>query len=276
MDPRKVAWSFLIGLSLLASVPLVTAHAPSPHDAAAVGFSSTPSIRGNVTNCTSQSTCTYAFSNAGGNGWANSTLSGTGPLRMALQLPGESIPSYNLSYTTSTQRVTNNYPTYIYWTVGSFLGTDSNTGHILYGTTNTNYSATCHVVYRWCHYTYVTDNGTIVVHPTNARPTGTTFTCSPTTFHPQQKTSCTVTVTNLWNASNYPTGKVHLSDGGTGAGSFSNKGTCALVNGTCSFSFRSSDNACGLIYLSASFLGNAAYYKSGAETSIDVYVSGGC
>jgi hypothetical protein len=273
---RGIAWWLFVGMWLLTFIPFSAAQASSPPSGTVVTPTVLPSIQGNVTNCTTQATCVYAFSNALGSGWATSTLSTTTGPRMAFQLPGEAAASYNLSYSTSTAKVTNNYPTYIYWTVGSFIGTDLTTGHIVYGTTSTNYSATCHVVFRWCHYTYVTDNGTIVAHLTRAEATATSISCSPSTLHPQQKTSCQASVTNHWNVSNYPTGKVHFRDGGSGLGTFSNKGVCTLANGTCSFTFKTSDNACGLIDLSASYGGTAAYYKSNGEVSVDVYVSGGC
>lgn len=276
MEARKILWSLVVGLSLLALVPLSAGHAAAPLGGAAAPTLAPPSLQGTVTNCTTQATCAYSFSTSSGTGWANSTASATTPLRMAVKLPGEAKGSYNLSYTTYVAKVTNNYPTYTYWTIGSFLGTDVNSGHIIFGATDTNFSATCHVVFKWCHYTYATNNGTIVVHFTKAEATATSFSCSPTTIHPQQKTGCTVTVTNLWNVSNVPTGKVHLSDGGSGLGSFSTKGSCTLTNGTCLTTFRASDNACGGIYLSATYDGTVAYFKSSASTSIDVYVSGGC
>lgn len=270
MDARGIVWTLLIGCSLIAALPLSSAHASGPSSVPVGANAVPPPVVGNVTNCTSQTACGYTFSNAHGTGFANSTH------LMTIRLPGEALTSYNLSFTSSTMKITNNYPTYIYWTVGQFLGTDVNSGHIIYGSTSTNYSATCHPAYRWCHYTYATDNGTIVVHFTNAEPTATGLGCSPSWLHPQQKTTCTVTVTNLWNASNYPPGKVHLNAGGPSYGSFSNKGSCPLVNGSCTFTFHVSDNACGLIIISATYAGSAAYYKSSGETSIDVYVSGGC
>ena len=280
MDARIVAGSLLVGLSLLAVLPIAGGHGASASDRPAALAGVAPSIiapvHGTVTNCTSQAVCVYSFSTALGTGWANSSESRTYVLTMALELPGESSPSFNLTYGTSTAKVTTSYPTTTYWTVGTFLGTDVNSGHIIYGTTNTNFSATCHPVYRWCHYTYATLNGTIVVHFTNAEATSTAIACSPTTIHPQTKTTCSVTLTDLWNASHLPTGKVHLSDGGSGIGTFSNKGTCALINASCSFTFKASDNACGGIALSATYAGNSAFYKSGASIAIDVYVSGGC
>jgi len=141
-------------------------------------------ITGTVTNCTSIETCVYAFNTSAGTGWANSTLNSTSAERMALQLPGEAKASYNLSYSTYIARLNG---TYTYWTAGSFVGTDVNSGNVIYGTTNTNYTITCHGHSGrggGCTYTYTTDNGTIVVRFTNAEITSTSISCSPTSTQP--------------------------------------------------------------------------------------------
>lgn len=226
-------------------------------------------VSGTVVNCTTRVECSFSFNGSSGTGWANVTASG-----MDLQLPGEAKASYNLPYSTYIARLTG---TYTYWTVGSFVGTDVNTGYVIYGTTNTNYTITCHGHSGrggGCTYTYTTDNGTIEVQFTHAEMTSTSLSCSPTSTHPGGKVSCTVNVTNTWNSSNVPTGAVKISTGRTGT--LSDKGTCTLSAGSCSFTYRPYDNTCGSAVLTATHPGTRAFYKSGASVTISVIVSGGC
>jgi hypothetical protein len=193
---------------------------------------------------------------------------------MALQLPGEAVGSTNLSYSTYIARLTG---TYTYWTVGNFFGTDVNSGTVVYGTTNTNYTITCHGHSGrggGCTYTYTTDNGTISVQSTKAEITTTSISCSPTSTSPGRKVNCSVTVANGWNASKYPVGKVHISSGLTGV--VSNKGVCTLVNGSCAFTYRPFDNTCGTVELTATYGGNSNFYRSSASLPLSVVVSGGC
>jgi hypothetical protein len=188
---------------------------------------------------------------------------------MSFQLPGEVNPSYNISYSTYIQKLTG---TYTYWTVGKFLGTDANTGKVVFGTTNTNYTITCHGHSGrggGCTYTYTTDNGTIVFHFTQAEATSTVVSCSPSSIKVASKTTCTVTVTNLWNSSNFPTGTVHLS--GHGLGTFANKGTCTLVTGQCSLAWHPADDTLGSVTITAKYPGSPSFYKSSGSTF--VYVS---
>jgi len=188
-----------------------------------------------------------------------------------MKLPGESTTSTNLTYWTYIERLNG---THTYWTIGTFYGTDVNTGKVVYGTTDSNYTITCHGHSGrggGCTYTYTTDNGTIVFHFTNAELTSTAVSCTPSSIQVSSKTTCTVTVTNLWNSSKVPTGKVHLST--AGLGSFSNHGTCTLVSGKCSLTFHPSDNTGGAVTISATYAGSSAFYKSGGSTS--VYVNGG-
>ncbi len=146
-----------------------------------------------------------------------------------------------------------------------------NTGNVVYGTTDTNFTITAHCQ-RGCTYTYTTDNGTIIFHSTKAELTSTSVTCSPSSINVSAKTTCTVTVSNLWNSSNIPVGKVHLST--AGLGTFSNKGTCTLTAGSCALTFRPGDNTVGSVLISVTYPGTVSYYKSGASTSISV-VGGG-
>jgi hypothetical protein len=226
-------------------------------------------LHGTVTTCSSTTSCHFVFNSTKGTGWANTTST-----QLSLQLPGETKASYNLSYSTYIGSLIG---TYTYWTVGNFYGTDVNTGHVVYGTTDTNYTITCHGHSGrggGCTYTYTTDNGTIVVHFTSAELTSTAISCSPGTIHPGGKANCTVTVSNLWNGSNYPTGKVHVST--FGLAGLSNKGTCVLSSGTCSLTFRAYDNTCGAVTVEATYSGNTAFYKSSGSTVEDVIVNGGC
>jgi len=252
---RLVRWTPLaaVGLALIALAPGTLAAAPPVH--------------GTVTSCSSRVDCQFSFNTSAGTGWATAA-----PPVLSLQLPGESVASYNLTYSTYIALLTG---TYTYWTVGTFLGTDVNTGHVILGQTNTNYTITCHGHSGrggGCTYTYTTDNGTIVVRFTQAEITSTAISCSPTSIKVAAKTTCTVTVTDGWNSAHIPTGKVKITDGRTGA--LSNKGTCTLANGTCSFTFRPSDNTCGSVTIAASYLGVTAFYKSAASTS--VYITTVC
>ena len=224
-----------------------------------------PPVHGTVITCgTTTVVCKYAFNGSLGSGWANATDTYSLGEKIAIQLPGEAAASYNLSYATYVAKLTG---TYTYWTVGQFYGTDVNTGKVVYGTTNTNVTITAHCT-RGCTYTYTTDNGTIVVKFTRAEITSTTIACSPSTITVTQKTTCTVTVTDGWNSSHLPTGKVKISDGRLG--SLSDKGVCLLTNGTCSFTFHPFDNSCGTVPISASFVGNTAYYPSAGSTHVSI------
>jgi hypothetical protein len=254
----KLALVATIGLLVLALFP---------------GAGATP-VRGVVTTCSSNVSCDFVFNTTAGEGWANGTSSGyltAGSL--TLKLPGEAVTSTGLTYWTNFPKVTTQWPNTTYWTNGTFVGTDVNTGKVVYGNTGTNYTATCHPVYRWCHDTYTTDNGTIVVKFTRAEATATNISCTPTTIGVASKTTCKATVRNLWNGTNYPTGKLHfLSSGG---GTFSNTGTCTLSSkGTCTFTWHPADDTCGSSTLSVTYGGTTFYYKSNG--SILITVTGGC
>ncbi len=270
---------WILSLAVLVAIPALSAlpaaeGAPTRDSPSVVALTTPPHISGTVTNCTSTATCVYAFNNSKGTGWANSTENASYVLTMALQLPGESKASYNLQYSTYIALLTG---TYTYWTVGNFVGTDVNTGNVVYGTTNTNYTITC-VGHSGkgggCTYTYTTDNGTIVVDFTKAEITSTSISCSSTSTSPGVRISCTVAVTNGWNASKYPTGHVTISSGRTGT--VSNKGVCTLANGTCKFTYTPFDSTCGTVVLTATYPGTTAFFKSSASIDISVVVSGGC
>jgi hypothetical protein len=248
MQLKRLAWLGPFCLIALALVPIAGATTP---------------VHGLVTTCSSNVSCKFTFNTTAGTGWANTTAT-----TMSFQLPGEAKASYNLTYAAYIARLTG---TYTYWTVGNFYGTDANTGKVVYGMTNTNYTITCHGHSGrggGCTYTYTTDNGTIVFKFTQAEQTSTSVSCSPTSINVAAKTTCTVTVTNLWNASNFPTGKVHLNSGGLG--SFANKGTCTLASGTCSLTWHPSDNTGGSVRITATFPGTLAFYKSSGYTSVTV------
>lgn len=223
----------------------------------------TPPVAGTVTNCASTTTCDFVFNTTAGSGWAATTST-----TFSFQLPGESSASYNLSYSTYIGSLKG---TYTYWTVGNFVGTDANTGYVVYGTTDTNYTITC-IGHSGrgggCTYVYTTDNGTVVVDLTKAQMTQTTVSCSPTSVRPGVRSTCSVAIVDLWNSSAIPTGKVHLSAGGLGA--FGNKGTCTLSAGKCSLGFRAFDNTLGTVTISATYAGTASFYTSAGTTSITV------
>jgi hypothetical protein len=244
----RLAWIGPVGLIVIALLPVSGATAP---------------VYGVVTTCSSASTCHFVFNTSAGTGWTTAA-----PPLLSFQLPGEAKASYNLSYATYIQKLTG---TYTYWTIGNFLGTDVNTGKVVFGTTNTNYTITAHCQ-RGCTYTYTTDNGTIVFHFTKAELTSTTISCSPTSISVTGKTTCIVKVIDLWNASNLPTGKVHLSAGGQGT--LANHGSCTLSSGQCSVTWHPADDTCNGAAISATFPGSATFYRSSGSTS--VAVTGGC
>ncbi|HEV2450212.1 MAG TPA: hypothetical protein VGU43_07400 [Thermoplasmata archaeon] len=275
MRLRQLVLALPLVLALATFVPMASGHALDASRSGALAGSLPLPVSGKVVICKSTVVCTYAFNTSKGTGWANVTASYSGPALMALQLPGEKKASHNLTYTAYIAKLTG---TYTYWTVGNFLGTDVNSGHVVYGTTNTNFTVTCHGHSGrggGCTYTYTTDNGTIVVHFTVAAITSTSVACSPTFTSPGAKVSCTVTVTNGWNASRYPTGKVTVSDGNTGSLSLTNS-TCSLSKGKCSFTYHPADDTCGNVVIAASFVGSPTFYKSAGAETIQIYVNGGC
>jgi hypothetical protein len=245
----RLAWIGTVGLIVLALLPVSAATAP---------------VHGVVTTCSSTTSCKFVFNTSLGTGWA--TTAGT---RISFQLPGEAKASYNLSYTAYIAKLTG---TYTYWTVGNFHGTDVNTGKVVVGTTNTNYTITAHCS-RGCSYTYTTDNGTIVFRFTQAELTSISVSCTPSSLSHSNKTSCTAKVTNLGNSSNTPTGRVHFSS--FGYGSFTNKANCNLTAGQCSLTWRPFDETTGTVSISATFVGTKAFYTSTTSTSVSVTGGGG-
>jgi hypothetical protein len=259
MSGLRVGLASTVGLLLLAILPAAGAGAP---------------VSGTVAACSSNWSCDFTFNTSVGHGWANGTSGGFANAgSITLKLPGETLTSTGPTYWTAVPKVSTAWPNSTYWTTGNFIGTDVNTGKVVYGTTSSNFTAYCHVVYRWCHYTYTTNNGTIEVKFTLAEMTSTTLSCTPSTIKVASKTTCTATVTNLWNSSNYPTGKLHFSN--SALGKFSNRASCTLsANGTCSFTWHPSDNTCGSVTLSATYGGTTYYYKSSGATTVGVI--GGC
>lgn len=244
-----------VGLLLLAILPAAGAAAP---------------VSGTVTSCSGLYTCKFVFNTSAGTGWANGSGSGyRTPGVISFQLPGEARATSNVTYDTFIGSLIG---TYTYWVEGNFLGSDVNSGHVVYGTTNTNYTITCHGHSGrggGCTYTYTTDNGTIVVHLTKAEQTATNLTCAKVSG----KTACSLSVINLWNSSNVPTGKVLFT--GPYGGKFSNNGTCKLSSkGTCSFTFRPPANPCGIYDFTANYLGTTLFYKSSGLTTM--FYGGGC
>jgi len=219
---------------------------------------------GTVVKCKSTAVCTYDLNNTNPKvvGWASTTVHS-----LSFKLPWEAKASYNLTYSTYIEKLTG---TYTYWTIGNFYGTDVNTGYVVYGTTETNFTITAHCS-RGCTYTYTTDNGTIVFSFTKAYLTSTSVSCSPSSINVTSPTSCTAKVTNLWNSSNVPSGKIYMTT--PGLGSFTNKGSCTLSSGSCSLTFTPFDNTIGTVTISAKYAPVAGFYKSSSSTS--VYVVGG-
>ena len=268
----------LIALLLAASLPGVAAsgHATPSLPCAGTGCAS-PAIaagvpvplHGLVTTCASTSKCDFVFSNTSGTGWANAS-----PPLMSLRLPGEAATSTSLAYSTYTARLSGYYT---YWTVGTFVGTDVNTGKVVYGTTNTNYTITCHGHSGrggGCTYTYTTDNGTIVVYFTGADPTSTAVACAPSTIGSGGSALCTVTVNDTVKPSAHPSGSVtFVGPYGSTAG-FSNGASCTLLAGACSVSYSPPDEQLGTVAITASFAGTPSFYESSARTSVYVSPSG--
>lgn len=253
-----VAAASVVGVVLLALLPFAGAAVP---------------LRGSVTTCSSNWSCDFVFNTSTGKGWANGSSPGYSyPGTMSLRLPGEANTTTGLPYSTYIQKLTG---TYTYWTIGTFLGSDVNTGTVVTGTTNSNFTITC-VGHSGkgggCNYIYTTDNGTVTVRVTLAEMTATTLSCSPTTIV-AGKTSCTVTVSNLWNSSKVPVGKLHIV--GPYGGKLSDKGSCTLSSkGTCAFNWTAPVNGCGAYTITATYLGTTYYYTS--TGSIAINVTDGC
>ncbi len=228
----------------------------------------TSSVQGVVTSCASASSCDFVFNVSGVLGWANAS-----PPSMSLRLPGEALTSTGLSYSTYTASLTG---TYTYWTVGNFVGTDVNTGKVVYGTTNTNSTITCYGHSGrdgGCTYIYTTDNGTIVVHLTQADQTATTVACVPSTIAPGSATVCTATVNDTVNATSKPSGNVSFAGAYGSTANFSSGGLCTLVAGSCSVTYTAPDDQLGTVPITATFLGTPSYYTSGGRSSIYVTTS---
>lgn len=227
-------------------------------------------LHGVVTNCASASSCDFQFNTTQGHGWANAS-----PPAMTLRLPGEASTSTGLSYATYTARLTG---TYTYWTVGNFVGTDANTGKVVYGITNTNFTITCHGHSGrggGCTYTYTTDNGSIVVDFTNADQTTTAVACAPSTIGSGNSTVCTAWVNDTVNSTLHPTGNVSFYGSYGGVAGFSNGGSCVLIAGACSVSYTAPDEQLGTMPVTATFAGTPSFYTSAGRTSIYVSAGGG-
>ncbi len=257
----------VLGTALVAASPGLAKAGGGPTEIAVSVTPATvpPPLHGLVTTCSSASSCDFAFNTPAGTGWATAS-----PPMMSFQLPGEAKASSNISYQTYTKKLTG---TYTYWTVGNFEGTDINTGKVVYGTTNTNFTITC-VGHSGrgggCTYTYTTDNGTIVVDFTQAEQTSTSVSCSPSSIGSGSSTVCTATVTDTANGSATPTGNVSFSSSYGSTSSFSTGGLCTLISGSCSVTFTAPDELLGTVPISASYLGVSAFYPSAGRTSIYV------
>jgi hypothetical protein len=254
MQFLKAGVASILVVALLALLPAAGATTP---------------VTGTITSCSSNWACDFVFNTSVGHGWANGSSTGyLTPGTLSLKLPGESSTSTNLTYSTFIERLTG---TYTYWTVGSFLGTDVNTGTVVFGTTDSNYTITCHGHSGrggGCTYTYTTDNGSVAVTLTSAEMTATTLACSPLTLT-SGKVTCTATVTNLWNSSNVPTGKLHISF--PYGGKPTSKGVCTLSSsGSCKFSWTAGPNLCGAYTIVVTYSGSHAYYTSTASKAINL------
>ena len=246
MRLAHLAWAGPLALILLAILPAGGMAAP---------------VNGTVVNCLNSAACTFTFNTTAGTGWANTTNG-----RMSFQLPGEAKASYNLSYSAYIEKLTG---TYTYWTIGTFLGTDVNTGTVVFGTTDSNYTITC-VGHSGrgggCTYIDTTDNGSVTVTRTAAEMTATTLSCSPTTLS-SGRVSCTATVANLWNSSKVPSGKLHISF--PYGGKPLSKGVCTLSStGSCKFTWTAGANLCGAYTITVTYPGTLAYYTSSSSKAI--------
>jgi len=280
-SPRSTlfpAFAVTLVVSLLSLAAVPGASTASTHSSAAASCGgtggctlpmmttgSTAPLHGLVTSCSSASSCGFVFNTTQGLGWANAS-----PPSLSLRLPGEAMTSPSFAYSTYTASLTG---TYTYWTVGNLVGTDVNTGKVVYGTTDTNYTITCHGHSGrggGCTYTYTTDNGTIVVYFTAADATATTVACTPSTIASGGSTVCTATVNDSGNSSARPSGNVSFSGAYGSTAGFSNGGNCTLVSGTCSVSYTAPDEQLGTVPITASFAGTPSFYTSSGRTSVYV------
>jgi hypothetical protein len=260
----------IVPAALHPSTVPATCAAPSDCGIGPAVTNTTAPLHGVVKSCSSASSCDFVFNASGVLGWANAS-----PPSMSLRLPGEALTSTGLSYSTYTASLIG---TYTYWTVGHFVGTDVNTGKVVYGWTNANYTITCYGHSGrggGCTYTYTTDNGTIVVNFTQAEQTTTSATCAPSTIAPGSSSVCTATVNDTVNASTVPTGNVSFTGSFGSTAEFSNGGVCVLASGSCSVLYTAPDEQLGTVGVVATFAGTPSFYISAGRTSIYVSSTGG-
>ena len=230
--------------------------------AAAVAPASPPT--GTVTACTSLAACSYKITGPGGTGSASTTWTS-----ISFQLPGEKNTTHGGIYSVVTLNVSGA----IHYMLGTFSATDVNTGNAVIGSTHTNITVIQHCSHNGCYQTYSVNNGSIIFHRTVADGTSAAVSSNPTDFVEENTTVCTMTVTDLRNASVFPTGKVTFTTSYSYLGTFSKNATCTLSKGSCSVKFTPGDGEVGTFPIYASYHGAKAYYKSSANTLI--YVSSG-
>ena len=220
-------------------------------------------VSGPSSSCGQLGSCYFVLNTSAGIGYASTSVFGS----ISFRLPGET----NGSTGTFGWKVVGQTGT-VDRVQGTIFATDSNSGKIVLGSTDTNITVTKHCYHTGCSYTYSMVNGTVKLHLTSLDATTTAVSCSPSTFAAGSSTKCTATVTDGANHSLTPTGTVTFSTYyGVGViGSFAHHGACSLVSGSCILRFTALDETVGSFQILVSYHGFHPDYKSAGSTTISV------
>lgn len=221
-----------------------------------VGANASSQITGTATQCTSFNACTYTI--AGGGSARTNAL-------VVFTLPGEAMSTTSQTYTFQNLGHTGT----TYHIQGSFTAVDANNGKVVFGVTDDYIIQTPHC-FRSCSYTYTLVSGTITFTLTGLDSTTTSLACNPGTFWTGHSTTCTVTVTDQADQTNYATGSITFGISTYGAYGTFTPSTCTLLSGSCSVTFTPSDNTVGYVGLTASYPGDGSHYISSGKTTIDI------
>jgi hypothetical protein len=227
-------------------------------------------ITGTATSCSSFYACVYTITNSQGHGSATTYFYYNYQYQYntyaKFQLPGEVKTTTSQPYKTNILGQSGN----TYHVGGSLTAIDANTGKVVTGTTDDYIVRTQHCYRTGCYYTYALSSGTIAFTLTALDGTATSVACNPATFPAGGSTTCTVTVTDLANSGNFPAGSVAFGISTYGEYGTFTPPSCALSSGSCSVSFRPSDNSVGTIGITASYPGDSSHYMSSGSTTVSV------
>ena len=231
---------------------------------ASLSAMSSSQITGTAKSCSSFYACVYTITN--GSATSYFYYSYAYNTYVKFQLPGEAKSTTSQPYTTNTLGQSGN----TYHVGGSFTAIDANTGKVVTGTTDDYIVRIQHCSRTGCYYTYSLTSGTIAFTLTNVDGTATSVACNPATFPAGGSTTCTVTVKDLANSGSFPPGSVAFAISTYGEYGTFTPPSCALSSGSCSVSFRPSDNSVGTIGITASYPGDSSHYMSSGSTTVSV------